>query len=142
MLNCLIEISDRYASVFISLTLLSILSVILVMTVGVRVLKELPANYFVQTKDRDGKAYLQHFHPALRPVMPALKNTAGIFLILAGLAMIILPGQGLLTILAGLILTNFPGKGRIEQWILRRTQVRRSINWLRRRSGQADFELD
>jgi len=142
MLDWLIEIGNRYAGVFVALTLLSILSVILVMTVGVRVLAQLPADYFVQTKNRDSKAYLKHFHPALRPVMPVLKNAAGIFLIVAGLVMLFIPGQGMLTILAGLILTNFPGKYRCERWLLRRTQVRQSINWLRRRSGQPDLELD
>lgn len=142
MLDWLIEIGERYAGVFIGLTLLSILSVILVMTVGIRVLAQLPTDYFVQTKSRDNKEYLKHFHPALRPVMPVLKNAAGIFLILAGLVMLFVPGQGMLTILAGLILTNFPGKYRCERWMLRRTQVRQSINWLRRRSGQAELELD
>lgn len=142
MLDWLIEIGEQYAGVFIGLTLFSILSVVLVMTVGIRVLAQLPTDYFVQTIRRDNNAYLKHFHPALRPVMPVLKNTAGIFLILAGLVMLFVPGQGMLTILAGLILTNFPGKYKCERWVLKRTQVRQSINWLRKRSGQAELELD
>ncbi|MCF6157462.1 MAG: hypothetical protein E3K32_02585 [wastewater metagenome] len=39
-----------------------------------------------------------------------VKNVAGVFLIIIGCGMLILPGPGLLTILAGLYITNFPGK--------------------------------
>jgi hypothetical protein len=141
MLNWLIEIGDRYAGFFIGLTLFSIISVILIMTLGVRVLAQLPADYFVNPKGRDKNAYLKHFHPALRPVMPVLKNTAGIFLIVAGFVMLFVPGQGILTILTGLILMDFAGKYRCERWLLRRPRVRQSINWLRKKSGQPDLEF-
>ena len=84
------------------------------MTLGIRVLAQLPADYFSNPKSRDNNEYLKHFHPALRPVMPMLENSAGIFLIVAGLVMLFVPGQGILIILAGLILMDLAGKYRCE----------------------------
>jgi hypothetical protein len=66
-----------------------------------------------------------------------LKNALGIVLVVAGLVMLIVPGQGLLTIAVGLMLIDFPGKYRLERWLATRRPVWRSINWLRKRAGRA-----
>ena len=133
MLNFLIAFSKEYADVFLSLTLSSALSVILVMTVGARIIAQFPADYFI-TPHQD-KAYLQHFHPSIRVFIPLLKNITGVLLIVTGIVMLFIPGQGLLTMLAGVVLTDFPGKLRCELWLVRRAKVCRSTNWLGRRSG-------
>ena len=65
-----------------------------------------------------------------------LKNTAGVVFLTAGVAMLVLPGQGLLTILLGLMLINFPGKRRFELALIRRRPVLKSVNWIRRRAGR------
>ena len=64
------------------------------------------------------------------------KNLLGIVLLIAGLAMLLVPGQGLLTIVVGMLLIDFPGKFRVERWLVTRRQVWRSINWLRKRAGR------
>lgn len=61
------------------------------------------------------------------------KNMVGIFFILAGLAMLVLPGQGLISLLLGISLTSFPGKHRLIRFIIRRKSVFRSANWLRKK---------
>lgn len=53
-----------------------------------------------------------------------------------------IPGQGLLTILLGLMLVEFPGKRRLEQKLVRRPGVRRTINELRARFGRPPLQLD
>ena len=53
---------------------------------------------------------------------------------LAGFAMLLVPGQGLLTMAVGLMLSDFPGKYRLEQWLVSRASVWRSINWIRKRA--------
>jgi len=53
---------------------------------------------------------------------------------MAGIVMLVLPGQGILTIVIGLMLSNFPGKYRLERWLVMRPRVLRTINWLRQRS--------
>ena len=40
------------------------------------------------------------------------KNLLGVFFVLIGIAMLVLPGQGILTIIAGMMLLDFPGRHR------------------------------
>jgi hypothetical protein len=69
--------------------------------------------------------------PGFRIVMKLLKNIMGVLFVLAGIAMLILPGQGLLTILIGLMFLDFPGKYTLERKIVRQKKVHKSINWMR-----------
>lgn len=71
-----------------------------------------------------------------RIALRVLKNVLGAVLLLAGIAMLVLPGQGLLAILVALSLLDFPGKRALELWILRRRPVRRAVAWLRERAGR------
>ncbi len=70
------------------------------------------------------------------------KNVFGLILVLAGLAMLILPGQGLLTIFVGLLLMNFPGKFSLERRIIRYTPIFRTINWIRQRQNIPPLRLE
>lgn len=72
----------------------------------------------------------------------AAKNLLGYLLIVAGIAMLLLPGQGVLTMLLGFIMVDLPGKYRFEQWLVARPLVLRSINMLRRRAGREPLILD
>ncbi len=69
------------------------------------------------------------------------KNLLGYLLIVAGIAMLVLPGQGVLTILLGGILVDLPGKYRLERWIVARPPVLKSINRLRQRAGRDPLVL-
>lgn len=69
------------------------------------------------------------------------RNVLGWVFVLAGVAMLVLPGQGLLSILAGLVLVNFPGKQRLERRLLSSHVVQEAVNWLRRRAGRPPFEF-
>jgi hypothetical protein len=117
----------------VSLALL-VLSPLAVAWVAIR----LPRDYFTTKKRRPGR-WLKRY-PALRPVVIVAKNLLGILLALAGLVMLVVPGQGLLTLVAGLMLVDFPGKYRLERWLATRPPVWRSINWLRRRAGREPLE--
>ncbi|KAA5539435.1 hypothetical protein FYK55_24175 [Roseiconus nitratireducens] len=68
------------------------------------------------------------------------KNVAGVVMILLGIAMLVLPGQGILSILIGMSLTNFPGKYRLERFLVSRPPVYRSINWIRARAGRSPIK--
>lgn len=95
------------------------------------IVARLPTDYF--QRRRRGRSFAQDRHPAVHVTLVALKNLIGIVLILGGLAMLVLPGQGVLTILIGIALTNFPGKYRLEKAIVRQRSVFRSLNWIRRK---------
>ena len=64
------------------------------------------------------------------------RNALGAVLLAAGIAMLVLPGQGLLTILLGLMLVDFPGKRRAERALVARPNVFEALNWLRAKAGR------
>ena len=94
----------------------------------------LPADYFLHPARRP--ALWARYHPVLRGLILVLKNLLGVVLLLGGVTMLILPGQGVLTILAGLILMDFPGKYQCEVWLICRAPLDRALNWLRLKSGR------
>jgi hypothetical protein len=99
---------------------------------------KLPTDYFSQ-KHRRALASFDR-RPALRLTLLIAKSAIGVVLLIAGLVMLLAPGQGLLTIVAGLILLEFPGKYRLERWLVTRRHVWRSINWLRKRAGRPELK--
>lgn len=95
-------------------------------------LVRLPKDYFTQEQHLPLESWREM--PAVRYSLLVVKNFFGVVIIVAGLVMLLVPGQGLLTITMGLILTDFPGKFRLQRWIVTKPSVWRSINWLRRRA--------
>jgi hypothetical protein len=93
----------------------------------------LPVNYFDESRSR---GWLQTRHPVIRIATYILKNLIGVVLVLAGFAMLILPGQGILTILIGISLVDFPGKSRLERRLIGRPAVLRTINSIRAKFGK------
>lgn len=100
------------------------------------VIARLPARYFAERS-----------RPALRPqhvlvhwIFLAFKNLLGLALAIAGLLLLVLPGQGLLTLIIGLAIMNYPGKFELERWLVRRPRVLPTLNWLRRRFGAPPFD--
>jgi hypothetical protein len=108
----------------------SLLATVLLMPIlAVRI----PPDYFRHRRRLHD--YVHDRHPVVHHAIVILKNTLGIGLILAGLAMLVLPGQGLLTLLIGLMLTDFPGKYALEKRLVGQPGVLRGVNWLRARAG-------
>ena len=113
-------------------TLSLIVLAITVVALPVVVIK-LPEGYF--TAEGREPASRSRKHPVLWAALSFLKNLLGILLVLVGLAMLVLPGQGTVTILIGLALTNFPGKYAIEHRIVCRPAVGRTLNRIRELGG-------
>ena len=100
----------------------------------------IPPDYFSRRK-RHRKLWANH-HPLVRAILLIGKNALGYIFVVAGIIMLVLPGQGIFTILVGIMLLNFPGKYQLERWIATRRPVLRSINWLRQRAGRAPLIPD
>lgn len=58
-------------------------------------------------------------------------------MILAGIIMLVLPGQGTVTILIGLAISNFPGKYKIERKISSQPAVGATLNKIRKLTGSS-----
>jgi hypothetical protein len=117
---------------------ISILLLVLTPLLVAYVVVQLPKDYF-NPKRRQRAGWPQKY-PGVRPIVVMAKNALGAVLALAGLAMLVFPGQGVLTLVAGLMLMDFPGKFQLERWLATRPTVWRSINWLRKRFGRGPLE--
>lgn len=99
----------------------------------------IPADYFLRHQH-----YVDRWkprHPLTRVVVLALKNLFGFILLLAGIAMLVLPGQGILTIVVGLMFIDFPGKLALERWCVQQPGVHQAINWIRKKANRPPLEL-
>jgi len=94
----------------------------------------IPANYFMYER-RWG---LPQHRPRVTVCLIILigKNLLGVIFVLAGLVMLLLPGQGILTILIGIMLMNFPGKHILERRLVQQPAVLRALNWIRAKADQ------
>ena len=100
-------------------------------------LVRMPEDYFISKPVRDWPSR----HPAMHITLIALKNVIGFFLLLVGISMLILPGQGLLTMLVGITLLDFPGKRKFELWMINHRPLRRAANWIRHKSHRPPLQL-
>ena len=102
-------------------------------------LTRVPEDYFDETVSKAHSSWPRH--RALYWGWRLLKNVLGLALLLAGLIMLVTPGQGILTILAGLWLLDLPGKRHWERRLISNPKVLKSINWIRERSGQPPLRV-
>lgn len=115
---------------------LSVLSILLVLVSGIGALlfaRWLPEDYFLHPHPL---SQLAQRRDARYFVLLALRQLVGLCLLIAGLAMLVLPGQGLLTLVAALCVAEYPGKRALVHRLVRRAMVRKGLNALRRRAGR------
>ncbi len=104
----------------------SVLAVLASLLLVPRFLASLPVDYLTTSTPPQGRSMLGR----------VLRNVLGVVLVLLGIAMLLLPGQGLLTLLVGLILVDFPGKHKLVVKLLRRPKVFSIVNKLRARHSR------
>jgi hypothetical protein len=129
----------EHAVLFQVLGAASLAMFVLSLVVFPLVVISLPPDYFVRER-RDPVRQLRR-RPLLWAAVMVVKNLLGAALIAAGVAMLVLPGQGLLTILMGLALTNFPGKFTLERRFVRVPSVGRALNRIRSAAGRLPLEI-
>ena len=98
---------------------------------------KLPKDAFSNLKRHN---WLDHQPATFRIPLRLLKNVLALALVLVGIAMLVLPGQGVLAILLGVMLGDFPGKLKLQGWILAKPKVLNSINWLRRKFSKPPLD--
>jgi hypothetical protein len=69
-----------------------------------------------------------------------LRNLLGLILLMAGIVMLFLPGQGLLTILLGALLISFPGKRKIIYTLVCQPKIQQSMDWIRKKRKKPPFQ--
>lgn len=104
-----------------------------------RLVARLHVDYFVGPKP---PARPQTRHPLWAFVGRVLRNVAGLVFLAAGIAMLVLPGQGILTMLIGVAMLDFPGKRGLEKRLATQKHVRKSLQWLRERADVEPLRFD
>ena len=132
MPDILVELWSRYEHLLWVLAITSIATLVISVVLVPYLIVVLPADFYAEGDSR----HLFQGRPMMRMMFLLVKNALGALLLVAGVLMIFLPGQGILTMLAGLALLNFPGKRKLELRFLHLPSVLNSINWLRVRAGR------
>jgi len=131
---------QNHQTLIVSLGALSLAMLLVLPIAMVAILVLLPADYFTE-RHRPRHTQLQRPLSILRGLVLVLKNLLGLTFLLAGIAMLVLPGQGLLTMSLGISMMNFPGKFRLERWLITRGPTLHITNRLRRRCSRKPLVL-
>jgi hypothetical protein len=103
------------------------------------IVTKIPSDYFTHPKRQK---YLWSDQPKIvRYLFIFLKNILGAMLVLGGITLLFLPGQGIVTMMIGLLIMDFPYKYKVETWIIKHPVVLKSINRLRKRAKQRPLEI-
>ena len=100
---------------------------------------QIPENYFLHETRRPSLWKVKT--PILRLIILIIKNVLGAFLIIGGLMMLVLPGQGLLTIVTGFLFVDYPGKFKLERKMVAYPAIFNSLNWIRAKSNKAPLKI-
>ena len=120
-----------HPKVWLAVGVVSVLAFVATAVLVPLALVRMPKDYFLREEG-----------PRRTPlVLFVLKNVLGVVLVLVGIAMLVLPGQGLITVALGLGLVDFPGRRRFELAVIGRPAVLKSINALRRKVGREPLDL-
>jgi len=121
---------EDHAALLSWLFALSLVSLVLVLALLPRVVARLPVDYLDPARPAEGAP--RTIGGQLRRLA---RNLVGWLFVAVGVALLVLPGQGLLTILIGLVLVDVPGKRALERRVLSRPRVLDLVNSMRRRRG-------
>ena len=131
--------------IFLTIVITTALSIVYFIVISYTI-TQLDTRYFLHKENPGDDAIKKAKLTSQASIKTLLFNFAkiivGICLVVCGLVMLVLPGQGLITMLIGLSLIPFPGKHKFEKNILARKSVRYSLNWIRRKANKTPFIFD
>lgn len=135
----MIDLMQHYMKEFWWVTMLSgAIVVAFIIFIPVVVLR-LPVDYILSLEQQPGRG--QKKRSFSRICSSIFRNFLGIILVLIGIALLVLPGEGIITIIIGLLLIDFPGKIKFKRWIVQQSIVIRAINWVRAKAGRPSLQV-
>jgi hypothetical protein len=141
MIDQFIQFAESWISkeMWIGLIAFSVVAFVGTLIAIPAILIRLPPDYF---QNHHHKPWFANHHPVVRTLGLVVKNMAGIIFLLAGIAMLFLPGQGLLTMLLGILFIDFPGKHRLEKRLIQHPKILGTINAFREKAGKSPFTFE
>ena len=137
LLNSLLEMFEAYRSLIIWFGSISLFIFLFSLLTIKWLVALIPEDYFINRK----ASKMRSSNPPLWYIVLIIKNVIGYSLVLGGMMMLVLPGQGVFTIIIGLMLSNYPGKYSIERKFIAIPSILKSINWLRQKSNKPPLNL-
>ena len=140
-------LTDTFGPNFIFLTILITSAVSIGYFILISyIITNMDKRYFIRRKNKGKNADVIHKRTSgknsLIFIIEMVKILIGIGLLVCGIIMLVLPGQGLITMLIGLSLIPFPRKNKLEDNLLSRQSVRSSLNWIRAKANKEPFIFD
>ena len=129
---------DNYRVVIWWISALSaVIFIIFLFAIPIFIVK-LPADFFIQQSLPTACPASQK-HPLVRLIYLTAKNLIAVMIILAGIAMLFLPGQGVVTIIIGVSMLTIRGKRRLVLGLVCHRLIMQSLNRLRARFNKPAF---
>jgi hypothetical protein len=91
--------------------------------------RRLPPDYFVRPAPRRSL------------IVRVLRNVIGIVAIVAGVAMLVLPGPGIVALVMGLTIIDLPVKQKILRKLFEREKIQEGLQKLRSKAGKQPFVI-
>ncbi len=130
----MLELLKEYAEWFVAISIITFLvSLFIIPALIIRI----PADYFCHNK----RHAINNQHPLIKLLITIAKNILGGILVIAGIIMLFVPGQGLITLLIGMMIMNYPGKYTLERWLIIKFHGINAINWYRARHNQPPLQI-
>ena len=132
-----VSADSHFRSIATWLALLSLFTLFLSLILLPFVVRRIPSDYFLKLSKEQPR--LKGYD--LKSLLIVLfRNIFGMLLLLSGVAMLFLPGQGLITIFVSLLLLEFPGKRRFVTYLTSKKSVQKSINWIRKKAKKSPIK--
>ncbi len=134
----MIDLMQQYMKEFWWIAMLSAAIVVAFIIFIPVVVLRLPVDYILSLEQQPGRG--QKKRSFSRIYTSIFRNFLGIILVLIGIVLLVLPGEGIITIIIGLLLIDFPGKIKFKRWIVQQPIVIRAINWVRAKAGRPSLQ--
>lgn len=134
MLEMINELTSKYQQYLVLVGFASGIVFVISLLLTPYLLGLIPEDYFIDPNRHKPKIK----HPA-HLILFIIRTAIGLVLFIAGLIMLVTPGQGIISILMGLFLMEFPGKQALELKIINHDPTFRALNWFRSKAGKVSL---
>ena len=135
MLDLFTDLITQYEGTLVLVGTLSAVVFVVTLLLTPYLLGLIASDYF--TMENPHKLEIKHIGHVIAVI---IKSVIGLVLLLAGIIMLVTPGQGVISILLGLFLMEFPGKRKLELKIINHDPTFKTLNWLREKAGKPPFK--
>ncbi len=129
---------DSYGSAITLLGIISTTTFFLSLLIIPWIINRLDKDFFLHFHEHTKK---EDEHPLMFILLRILRYATGSVLLIAGILMLFLPGQGILTMILGMSLLDFPGKQTLMDRLLGYHSLQKALNWVRHRGNKPDFSF-